>query len=531
MTEAPKVVVLELEDKDVEGDISKIIKSMSEIRAETMTDRKLSDTQRDEYLHLAYRLASGIEGIADNGMFSKMQRITKILEKNNILLSYDPLQDGYWKKREKEFVQTLDDLLFSVVKDDFETIETKHHVLQAVKYLAVEGSPFKEREEVYDTILPFHGPSKLENNDFGRKLLGKLFGNQYNVSSLEELTLYVDASHDGFTEDIIKLAEEMGYTKLRVDMKEDDLKKLKTRFKGVQEIGDKDVQPNPTMINIANGLVRYTKPISYLFLGALPTKLQNRLDDILPTFNKKSAFIYSNIIETILHFGGPIALKMINDNPKYLFLWIPGIITSMVRASISSNDNLGYTHSVGSIYLKPFFYPFAKNIGRNSKVRVVEIPLSKNIKNEKPQSPIGFYESVAKMEVPEEVERNLVWSEKNHSRFGKSFVDYVDERTKTKPVARIDKENQAVVYHDEASIDGYKRYSSLVCFNDRRYLVTMIGLDNEKNGFVESILPLLHDGSENSKKLESLEKKFDLKYVNLKEYRNGNVVNEVEGFN
>ena len=101
-------------------------------------------------------MASGIEGIADNGMFSKMQRITKILEKNNILLSYDPLQDGYWKKREKEFVQTLDDLLFSVVKDDFETIETKHHILQAVKYLAVKDSSFEERELIYNTILPFN---------------------------------------------------------------------------------------------------------------------------------------------------------------------------------------------------------------------------------------------------------------------------------------------------------------------------------------------------------------------------------------
>src|SRR3989338_9754321 len=209
MTEVPKVVTLEINDDDVREDISKIIKSMSEIRAETVTSTGISNEKKDEYLHLAYRLASGIEGIADNGMFSKMQRITKILEKNNVLLKYDPMQDGYWRKREKEFVQTLDDLLFSVVKDDFETIETKHHVLQAVKYLAVEGSPFKEREEVYDTILPFHGPSKLENNDFGRKLLGKLFGNQYNVSSLEELTLYVDASQDGFTEDIIKLAEEM----------------------------------------------------------------------------------------------------------------------------------------------------------------------------------------------------------------------------------------------------------------------------------------------------------------------------------
>ena len=86
MTEAPKVVVLELEDKDVEGDVISVLNSMETIRREELVSNRIGDNKKNEYLHLAVRLASGIEALADEKTLGKMDFVVKQLDRNPALV-------------------------------------------------------------------------------------------------------------------------------------------------------------------------------------------------------------------------------------------------------------------------------------------------------------------------------------------------------------------------------------------------------------------------------------------------------------
>src|SRR3989344_1559420 len=294
MNRPPSTMTIELEEKDVRNDLPDVVNAMSKMRAETIKDRSLTDQQKDEYLHMSYRLASGIQTVADELMTKRMQVVTNRLNKNPTLLKYDPMQDGYWRKKEGKFVEALDDLLIATVRDDFHSVDAKYHVLQAVKYLGVEDTSSKEREEIYDTILPFHGPVPLKTREgLLKKSFGRLLGSQYKLSNLEELALNIDATSDGFTDEFLAMARDRGYTTLRVEMTDKDFEKVKAQLKDMQVVGSGEIRPNQKLINFSNDLVRYTKPVSYLFLGALPQSLQNRLSRTLPNFHKGNAFTAS----------------------------------------------------------------------------------------------------------------------------------------------------------------------------------------------------------------------------------------------
>ncbi len=374
MSNPPKYMAIELKDRDIQEDLPKIVKDMSQIRAETIKDRELSSKQKDEYLHLTYRLASGLKAIADEQMTRKMQIIANKLTKNSSLLKYDSMQDAYWKEQETKFADTLDSLLITTVGDDFHNVDSKHHILQAIKYLGVEEMDFEKREEVYNNILPFQNAVQLKSQGFLKNLWGSLFGARYKATSLENLTLNIDATRGGFTPELIKIAKERGYTSMLLDVTEKECERITgtpegdltkkvfeegegiiiNKSKGdVQEgtegvithcgepnyrvevggspnyqnfwinkeyidhktprpnpvfsiagknsqlIGSKERQPNKALVNLANEVVKYTKPLSYLVLGALPESLQKRLEKTLPTFKEKDAFTTSYWLEAI----------------------------------------------------------------------------------------------------------------------------------------------------------------------------------------------------------------------------------------
>ena len=470
MNQPSSTMTIELEEKDVRNDLPDVVNAMSKIRAETIKDRKLTDEQKDEYLHMSYRLASGIQAVADEPMTKRMQVVADRLNKNPTLLRYDPMQDGYWRKQEGRFAEALDDLLIATVRDDFHSVDAKHHVLQAVKYLGVEDTPLKEREEIYDTILPFHGPVPLETKEnLLKKLSGRLIGNQYKLSNLEGLALNIDATSDGFTDEFLAMARDRGYTTLRVEMTDKDFERVKSQLKDMQVVDSKDISQNQRLINFTNGVVRYTKPISYLFLGALPRSLQDRLDNTLSTFSKRSAFTASCWTQAGGSIGGAMVLAISQGIGWYLLCGIPPLVDGIVRGimGLSDNENGNYDHSVSSAFLKPVFYPLEKHLNEKARKTVtVELPVRKIEASQQVPNPIAFYDTIGKMEVPEEAERNLVWDNENHHQFGKSFMAYVKEHSGTQPrgieiATLINKPNQAVVYNHELSVDGYRKYSSL----------------------------------------------------------------------
>lgn len=202
MNQPPATINIELGDNDVKEDLVSIINAMSKIRAEAVKDKNFSDGQKDEYLHLVYRLASGIKAVADEQMIKRMQIIADRLNKNKSLSNYDPMQDGYWRDRENKFLDTLDNLLFCVVRDDFCNLDAKHHVLQAVRYLGVEETSLNDREEVYNTILPFQEPSLIKESIF-KKILGWIFGVQYKLIDQKEKVMDQEQITSQINENIV----------------------------------------------------------------------------------------------------------------------------------------------------------------------------------------------------------------------------------------------------------------------------------------------------------------------------------------
>ncbi len=538
----PSHMTIELGEKDVRDDLPKIINGMSQMRTEALRDRKLTDEQKDEYLHMAYRLASGMQAITDGTMIKRMQVVAERLNKNPTLLQYDPMQDEHWKKNELEFAESLDDLLITLVRDDFHNVDAKHHVLQAVKYLGTEDSPSTERERVYDTILPFNTPSFETKESMFKKIFGRFFGNEYKLDNLEGLVLNVDATKDGFSPELIDLARERGYTTLRLkvtDKESERMKKYEAEIMEKSQIVDSESvrSTNEKAIKIADQLIKYTKLISYPLLGALPKRLQDKLDDILPEFDKRTAFASSCWAEVGLSLIGSVGLATVQGSGIYVLTGIPTLLDGIMRGMDGVDKDGNYDHSVSSVFLKPIFYPVEKILGGGRKPErnmTIEMPVRKIKSAEQLPNPVDYYDGIAKLKVPEDVEQNLAWHTKNHHNYGKAFLSYVRKNTGEKPgeiqvLENVSKENQSVSYNHELIIDGLRKNCSLYCFNGgRRYLVTAIGNNNGTGGFVEKTGLILASAEDAGTKLRKIGEKTGMRYVHLREYRNGKVLSDME---
>jgi hypothetical protein len=550
MNQPPSHMTIELEEKDVRKDMSKIIRDMSKIRNEALKNKKLDDEQKDEYLHLTYRLASTMQAVADENMIQKMQTLTDRLSKNSILSKYDPIQDKYWQNKEKKFIQNLDDLLISIVRDDFHTIDAKHHVLQAIKYIGVEDSEFKKREEVYNSILPFQKAFEPEKENILKKFLGLIFGKQYKVETLDGLVLNVNAVKQGFSPGLIDIARQRGYTNLKVDITRQEWERIESKLPNARIVNSKPRyirKKRQKLNNIIDKVIKYTKPISYPFLGALPQSLQERLDKKYKSFNEKNAFLSSFITEVILGGLGlsSLIISMGTGNPNYfLSIGIPSFlffIDGAARGGTGYGEDKFwgrrfYDHSVGSIFLKPFFYPLERHFDKKSENKKI-ITIETSVRNLKPsvpvQSPSDYYETIARLDIPEDIKENLQWSPQNHNSFGKRFIDYVNKNIGQKPEIKInsntDKESQSVSYCHELNIDGFRKNCSLYCFSNARYMVTTISKNNEKTpGNSENIRKILASERGLDKKARKIGKQTNARYVNLKKYQEGEVVGDIE---
>ncbi len=535
----PSSMVIELEEKDIRSDIPKIVNAMSKIRAECIKSKNASESQKDEYLHLTYRLASGIKALADGPITERMGLIAENINKNPALLRYDPMQDGYWKRREGEFTKTLDDLLINCLRDDFHDTDSKHHVLQAIKYLGVEGASFKEREEVYSTILPFQKALLPDNRKekLIQRMFKRMFGGQYKAESLEDLILRVDMVKNGFSPELMDIAKEMGYTILRADIKKSEFDKIKPFLNSSQIIDAKTNSANPKLINFADNLVKYTSPVSYPFLGALPESLQKRLHDTLPRFNKEYAFGVSVYTEIAAALSGLVAIAIYPDILPYSPT-IPSIfIDALIRGLKGTGFSERYHHSVGSVFLKPFFYPLEKyldKIDRDKETLTVDIPLRKTELSQYIPNPISHYDEIARLDVPEDIEKNLEWGTGNHHSFGRLFVEYIRKNTRDPPAkinidTKVDRESQSVIYEHQLLVGGYRKNSLLFCFNEKeRYIVTAIMQNNGTEGFAENAARILSSGSDVSEKMNDLGRSSDMKYIHMIEYKNGQIVKDIE---
>ncbi len=186
----PKRLELELTEGEVKEDLVQILESMSKMRSESLVDKGCTDAEFDEYIHLTYRLACCLKGIADDELSKRVERVAKAIAKDESLLLYDPMQDGHWRKKNRKFARALDEITKTIMGDSFNSSENNHHVLQAIKYLAAKDEDPKEVARVYDTMKPFQGHLPIKKaRSWLKSLFASLLGYSYKADDKRGLCL------------------------------------------------------------------------------------------------------------------------------------------------------------------------------------------------------------------------------------------------------------------------------------------------------------------------------------------------------
>jgi hypothetical protein len=530
----PAVIDLELSDSDVQQDLGAIVRDMSALRVETMTQRKFSDEQKDAYLHLAYRLASGLKALADDSTVSKMQYVAETLNSVPQLMEYDPLQDGLWRRKQRRFVENLEDLLVGVVRDDFRTADSKHHILQAVKYLASEDLDPEEREEVYDSIEPFKGALPLEKSQgFLNRLFGRLLGCSYQAWDENRLVMGVDMLGKGHNPKFRKIAEERGYTTLKIVLDAVEYKYEKDAIGPHQAVGVSDIPFEMSkMTRVLDKIIRYTKPITYPVLGMLPRKVQEHLELNTDSFDAESAFKAS----WWTHLAAGAALTYFSP-----FYGIPVLIDVAARGLNTyilrhTGNKWHYQDPTGSLMLKPFFWPIESGLDtkktewRGAEIRVRQPEEAIDVPNA-----AEYLDKLARIELAQNAEGNLKWTSRNNFRYGKYFRQCLNANApKRSPNMSLSigayRAQQAVSYDHEHESGGIVKNTSLICRCRERYLLTVIRRkDSSGEDLPNFARSVLKDTASPDQAIQSISEQFNPIYLRLRKYSGGKLQNDLEG--
>ena len=182
--------------------------------------------------------------------------------------------------------------------------------------------------------------------------------------------------------------------------------------------------------------------------------------------------------------------------------------------------------------------PLELYLKKRDKIRddnvIVSVKLGDSTVPEEIPNPAGFYDAVSQLNIPDEIEHNIAWSNENHHGFGKRFIEYAAEHANQKiPEALdidigVDKKNQAVVYNHNLRIGDYIKDCSLFCFEGRRYAVTAITKYAGDNNIQGKIADIISSNIGERDKVEKIGKDLDLKYINIKLFEKTQLKQEYE---
>ena len=249
----PTEVRIEIEEKDLQQDAAQIMETMSALRT-AAKQGKPKKSDEDEYLHLTYRLASILENM---DVTNDLQTIIAETNANPLLMQYDVQQDLMWRNRNPVFSKTLDTILVHVTRDRLRSIEDKHHIFQAVKYLGVADADNEERLKVYDTIL---ARNNVPLPSSAGTALTKVFGSTYQIieDNGKELTL---KGNPRFIDDAVRSVEGAGHLYADFVVGQHVAKKLIEKYPDWRIDNNQPARPLKHR-RFWQGLVGYTKPIS-----------------------------------------------------------------------------------------------------------------------------------------------------------------------------------------------------------------------------------------------------------------------------
>ncbi len=529
-------------------------RSIAEIARSNIAEPAISNAEKDNYVSLADRLSSFIKDFVDDELIKKRDILLDRLNKNKDLMHYDPLQDSFWKKKENAFLQSLDDLLIAIAKDDFYSFDAKHHVFQAIKILGAAEKEPNEKLGVYDTVLPFSTQPVLPKSSIPGTVLGSLLGEVYRVES-DNLTLKVKGNLECL-DSVLEKAKECGFANVRFVMRRKEYESLieihqyKENLPAIVQGLNKQANQsfeNPSEASVKktlSNIIKYTGLVSSLVLGTLPSALKKKVSEYFKDYSiTKKIEKGSKISELLEASTGILTTGLSVMYPPLVFVGVPLILASAIR--IRSSDK--YESSLGPIALELMFAPFAGYLNRNKDNPLVEVEFKiqdlSRIAGSR-RSELSYFRQIAESRVPEEFEKNLEWRTDNHNSYGKEFVDYIKKNTEFAEIEKkiplniaIDRERQQVRFTSVLHADSHTKYSALVCTSGKRYLATIIIEEDirkkEKTDVISLIsIALLQDADEYDKidailgglKQENLK----LKYARLICCKNGEIVSNVE---
>lgn len=221
--ELPTNISVELDEDDVRKNLFQTLTAMDLIRNEAVISQ-WTEEKNDEYLHLTYRLASGLKGLADEVVVKKMEFVLDEMLKDERLIFYDLNQQPYWTKVNRRFCETLDDLILDITQDLFLTTRHKYHLLQGIKYLAILDEDKEDKKKVFSTIIPHQQPVSIDKKQgISQRVLGLLFGSTYKIQDVGGGGVRVFGKFSEL-EPILNFCKDRGYDFIEFELNNDAFK-------------------------------------------------------------------------------------------------------------------------------------------------------------------------------------------------------------------------------------------------------------------------------------------------------------------
>jgi hypothetical protein len=211
MNAPPNTMIIKMTDADVQENLIHIVNSLDRIRRESIANIEATDDQKQDYLRLTGELASCVKASIDGNsvLGEHYNQIKSMIKEDKILQSYDPSQEEFWNNRNTELKSALSNASIVFFRDDFKNVDQGYHLLQAFKYLSVNG----DRDSVYKTILPINSllnDHSVYSPEVSKFLLKKMFtqnglGVEAHIDSEQMMNalanagaLYVDLPKDQY---------------------------------------------------------------------------------------------------------------------------------------------------------------------------------------------------------------------------------------------------------------------------------------------------------------------------------------------
>ncbi len=531
MSDVPNVVDIELSQDDLQSSLVLILTNMESIRREQMKENLISDESKNQYLHLTYRLASILEGFAkdekeDSGITEQMQSVIDCVSKNNALLNYDFLQDNFWRGVEPEFSKTLDLILIRLKGDAFSGLQDKHHIINAIKYLAGSNLNFDEKMQVYDTIMPYNTPNTQLNEKFFKEKMKEL-GIEGDIENL-----VLEAKNVKNLDSLLYSASLVGVARVKVKM---DLELYQKKYSNDGRAMILDVNEKKERLSkLLQTTKKYQKKPSGIksFFGfgnkeQESLELDEELEKSESAKEQKTAIVMFDLTRDTDceyyydeekgfgldkgSFDADEDSSNSNDGEYYNSKWDP-----------VSEQFIPIHHSSKEKSLKKKQKINALLFGIDKKIRKQENKVSEE-KKEHNNHPL--LEQLAQKSV--EQENNLIWTRENHHTQGKYFSKELLQGIKLgefQNQEHLEREHGARTFYDILESGPYTKTTALICFQGNRYAMTLI---NESELDFTKLSKIFAAQKSCEEKITLLTELTQAHYIHLSQYKSNEKTNDL----